>query len=314
MKNIKEIIKANAQKIGFGLAGVTTVEPLGEDGQHLKKWLESGFHADMQYMERNLEKRINPAVYLDSAGSVIVLGANYFNRTLSDSQVVKGIAMYARGRDYHDVIRKMMKKLIEKVKNDTGRDFKAKLFVDSSPVLERALARRAGLGWFGKNSCLINKKLGSYFFISGIIIDIELEPDLPYNENLCGRCTKCIDACPTGAIVSPYVIDSRLCISYHTIENKKEISEFVQKRMNGWLFGCDICQQVCPWNRRAKETEIVYFKPSRKVEELSVNDLLNLSRDKFNSIFRNSPLKRVGYEGFMRNVMIAEKHQQYNFS
>jgi epoxyqueuosine reductase len=305
MNELKTIIKNYAKRGGFSIAGITTPEPLVSDAVRLKKWLEMGFHADMTYMEKNFEKRVNPSFHIDSAKSVILFGTNYFNSVSRGSIILNGISMYARGLDYHILLMKKIRELIDEVKKETQANFNAKLFVDSSPVLERALAKRAGLGWFGKNSCLINKNLGSYFFISGIIIDIELEPDKPFNDNYCGKCTECIESCPTGAIVSSGVVDSRLCISYHTIENKKGIPEFVRKRLNGWIFGCDICQQVCPWNRKVKETVIAEFKPSEELQKLNIQDLLKMNRAQFNETFRKSPLKRAGYETFMNNLKSA---------
>ncbi len=305
MGNLEGIIKECARKVGFTLTGITTAEPLMEESSRLKRWLEMGFQADMAYMERNLEKRINPALHLRDARSVVVFGTNYFHRLPPDSGLLSGISMYARGRDYHIVLREMTESFIAHVKEKTGLQFNAKIFVDSSPLLERALARRAGLGWWGKNSCIINRESGSYFFISGIVIDIELEPDSPFNQNLCGRCTECMDACPTGAIVTPHVVDSRLCISYHTIENKGEIPEFVRKRMNGWLFGCDICQQVCPWNRKAVVSSQRNFLPDERIRGLSLEMILSLNEERFHEIFSKTPVKRAGLNGLLRNALIV---------
>lgn len=306
MNNIKKIIQESARRLGFTHSGITTTEPLVEDEEHLKKWLEIGCQADMEYMGRNFEKRTKPRLFFESGKSIIMLAANYYNNNfLPEQSFLKGVSIYARGEDYHRVLRRKMKLLIEKIKIESEANFNSKIFVDSSPILERALARSAGLGWYGKNSCLINKEIGSYFFIAGIILDIELEPDRPFTESHCGRCQRCIDACPTGAIVAPYVIDSRLCISYHTIENKHKIPEKIANRMGKWLFGCDICQEVCPWNSKAKVTTIEEFLPSQELKLLSPGELLILEREKFGSLFKKSPLKRTGYERIMRNIRIT---------
>lgn len=258
----------------------------------------------MKYMEKNFTKRFTPALHLPGAKSVILLGANYYNE-IKVQKFSKGISIYARGKDYHLVLKDMMRSLVERIKKEFEINFKAKLFVDSSPLLERALARRAGLGWIGKNSCLLNKVFGSWIFLCGMIIDIELEYDKPYAQNHCGRCRACIEACPTGAIIEPYVVDSRLCISYHTIENKGDIPKNIQLRMNGWIFGCDICQQVCPWNRRPKETKIKEFLPDQKINSLDYTGILNLDESEFKRLFSHAPIKRAGLLSIKRNVNIA---------
>ncbi len=306
-RNLTEFIKDCALKLGFDIVGIAPAEPLVEDGERLKNWLEKGFHADMDYMKRNFELRINPTLHLESAKSIIMLGVNYFNKK-AVSEAIQGISIYARGYDYHKILKEKMQTLLKKVTELTMRNLSSKIFVDSSPILERALAVRAGLGQFGKNSCVINKQYGSFFFICGIIIDLELAYDTPMAGSICGRCTKCIDACPTGAIIEQFCVDSRLCISYHTIENRKKIPESISRKMNGWIFGCDICQQVCPWNRRAKETEEKGFLPEEKIRGLSLKDILTLKEEEFHRLFSKTPLKRAGWRGFMRNVMIAAKN------
>jgi epoxyqueuosine reductase len=263
-----------------------------------------GFHADMRYMERNFKKRVNPSEHLPDARSVIIFGTNYYN-TGNDSNIIKGISVYARGTDYHLVLKKRIKGLMDEIKRATGAYFNMKIFVDSSPILERAIARRAGIGWIGKNSCLINPKLGSYLFISGVVLDMEIEPDEPTNNSYCGKCRKCIDACPTGAIVSPYVVDSRLCISYHTIENRGNIPEIIQKKMSGWVFGCDICQMVCPWNKKTPQTRVDEFFPQPQLKNLKYEDLLNMTEEDFNKLFYFSPIRRAGYKSFLRNIYIS---------
>lgn len=310
MTEITKVIKHKTQEEGFDLVGITEAEPLSEFAGNLQKWLQRGFHADMDYMSRNFELRINPMAHLKSAKSVIMLGVNYFNKE-NISDAIKGISIYARGHDYHHVLKEKIKKLLRQIKEFTGSDFNYKIFVDSSPVLERALAYRAGLGQFGKNSCLINKRIGSYFFLCGIIIDLELEYDKRINDPVCGKCTRCIDACPTGAIVEPYVIDSRLCISYHTIENRKEIPDEIARKMNGWIFGCDICQDVCPWNRKAGLTTEKSFIPEEKIKGLTLQEILNLNELQFYKLFSRTPVMRAGWSGFIRNARIALRNSHF---
>ena len=293
-------IKKLAIEAGFDACGIAKAGILTKDSLHLETWLAARYNAGMQYMENHFEKRIDPTKLAEGAKSVIVVLLNYFPKSYPFENKKLKIARYALGTDYHFVMKEMLNNLLitinEKVCKTEGR-----AFVDSAPVMERAWAREAGLGWIGKNSLLLNKDLGSYFFIGELIVDIELEYDKPIEDH-CGACRKCLDACPTRAIVSPKVINSNNCISYQTIENKGEIPEDVSRNMNGRIFGCDICQEVCPWNSKAKQHNISKLTPSSELSKLSDIDFQNMDELQFKKIFKNSAVKRAGYSGLKRNI------------
>ena len=251
----------------------------------------------MQYMARNMDKRLNPAQLVPGAQSIIVVLMDYLPAGGLNLKKYK-ISRYAWGQDYHYVIKKRLAKLLSLMQQEFG-SVQGRAFTDSAPVLERFWAQQAGLGWIGKNSLLITKH-GSYFFIGELIVDIELEYDSPFEKNFCGTCTRCIDACPTSAIIQPQVVDARRCISYLTIEYRGNFSG--QTNLHGWVFGCDICQKVCPWNNRAKPTTIKEFQPSEHLQSLTDQRLENMTKPEFKKIFRHSPVERTGYKGLMRNV------------
>lgn len=297
------IIKDEAMRLGFNGCGIARAVPLHDDAIRLEQWLAKGYQGSMTYMERNFDLRIDPAKLVLGAKSVITLTMNYFPAEAQQPQAPK-IARYAWGTDYHYVIRDKLNQLLAFIKSAIG-DVDGRGFVDSAPVLERSWAVRSGQGWIGKNGNVLTRHSGSYFFIATLITDLDLEADAPFTTDHCGTCTRCLDACPTGAIVSPTVVDASRCISYLTIELKDALipSEFHDK-MQGWMFGCDICQEVCPWNRFSKPNHEPHFTPIPEILNLSKQQWEELSEDMFNTIFKNSPLKRSKWKGIQRNLKI----------
>jgi len=300
-EQLSAFIKQEASSLGFAACGIASSIQLHEDEIHLKKWLQNGYHAEMNYMQKHADLRVNPQLLVENAKSVIVLLFNYYPSQMMDTSSDYLISAYAYGDDYHDVIRQKLKTLISKLK-EQAPDISVRGFVDSAPVLERAWATRAGLGWIGKNSMLISKKNGSYFFISELITDIELEYDMPMGGNYCGDCSRCIDACPTGAITNLRTVDANKCISYLTIENKGEIPVSFTGSYEKWIFGCDICQQVCPWNKFSSPHNEPLFSPSEELIGLKKEDWENMNIDQFKSIFKKSAVKRAKFAGLKRNI------------
>ncbi len=300
-------IKQFAKKLGFDDVGIVKAVFLEDEKERLLSWLKKNYHADMGYMERNVEKRLDPRLLVENAKSIIVLLRNYYPQKKQDTTKSYKIAKYAYGQDYHDVIKKYLWQLYDYINTEiepiTGR-----VFVDSAPVMERTWARRAGLGWIGKNSLLITKK-GSFFFISELIIDLELDYETPTYKEYCGKCTRCIDACPPKAIVAPRVVDSAKCISYQTIENKGEVDKNLTGMLDDWIYGCDICQDVCPWNRYAQASDVEEFKITEMLHEMSKEDWQNLSKLTFDNIFRKSAVKRAKYSGLVRNIKFVNKKE-----
>lgn len=294
-------IKEHALSLGFNAVGIAKAQEIEGFNDALSNWLKCGYHADMDYMNRNVEKRCNPQVLVEGAKSVISLLVTYYPNKIQPKNIPQ-IAKYAYGIDYHFVLKDKMNELWHFIAEYIP-ELKGRMFVDSAPVSDKIWAVQAGLGWLGKNSCLINKDLGSFVFICELILNVDLEYDEPYRSNFCGSCTKCIDACPTKAIIQPGVVDSNKCISYQTIENKQEtIDELVQKSMNNRLFGCDICQDVCPWNRNPVETKIKEFKANDKLYKLDVETWQEMDAENFNNLFRKSALKRAKLSGLKRNL------------
>ena len=249
-------------------------------------------------MERNFDKRLDPRKLVQDSKSVISLSFNYYTKKKQLDPNSFKVSKYAFGNDYHFVIKNKLNKLLSSLKNKIG-DFNARVFVDSAPVMERAWAERSGLGWVGKNTLMISKKKGSYFFLAEIICDLELDYDIPVMDH-CGTCTACIDACPTDAIIKPYVLDSNKCISYLTIELKDSIPKQFENKMQDWIFGCDICQDVCPWNKFSKENEHALFQPSDKFLNMKKNDWIELTEETFKKVFKNSPIKRANFKGLKK--------------
>lgn len=299
------LIKAEAKKLGFQNCGIAPAGYLDKDAVYLNDWLNSGMHAGMNYMKDNFKKRVDPVELVPGARSVISVILNYYPAEVRNDKRSLQISKYAYGRDYHEVIKKKLKKLLEIIREfdetTTGR-----FFVDSAPVLERAWAARSGLGWIGKNSNLISRKYGSFVFIGELIIDRELEYDNPAKD-YCGNCTKCIDACPTNAVIADRVIDANRCISYQTIENKGEIDNKFKGKIRNWIFGCDICQDVCPWNKRIKPAGEPDFMPCKEMLEMNRDDWEKLDEKRYNELFSGTAVKRAGFSGLKRNIAFFEK-------
>jgi epoxyqueuosine reductase len=300
------LIKQFAQTLGFEYCGIAPAQRLDEDARRLENWLTNGLHGQMKYMENNFDLRVNPEKLLPGARSVITLLLNYFpmQHQLPDSPKV---SKYAFGKDYHVVIKKKLKELLGFIKGHFG-EISGRGFVDSAPVLERTWAQRSGLGWIGKNGNLINKKSGSFYFIATVIIDLPLAYDDPFAKDHCGTCTKCIDACPTEAILGDKIIDGSKCISYFTIELKDSlVPDSMKNKFDNWIFGCDICQDVCPWNRFSKPTGEEEFAPVHEILNFTAGDWEELTEESFKNIFQNSPLKRAKFSGIKRNLHFIQQ-------
>jgi len=296
-----QTIKQEALKLGFLDCGITRAVPLKKDAFQLQNWLDKDYHGEMKYMEDHFAVRTHPNQFLPGAQSVIIILQNYFTSENQEDPKAPVISKYAFGRDYHKVVRGKLKRLklfIDAI--STG--IKSKIFVDSAPVMERSLARNAGLGWIGKNSLLLSRKYGSFFFIGGIMTNLELEPDSRKKDN-CGDCTRCIDECPTGAIVSPGIIDSRKCISYLTIEYKgNAIPSLFKSFFKNRVFGCDICQDVCPWNKNAHPHDEYGLKANPELLSLTKTDWYEMDEERFNLLFKGSAVKRAKFSGLRRNL------------
>ncbi len=299
-KIISEFIKTKAGELGFFQCGISKAGFLKDESEKIHDWLNKGFQGEMHYMQNNLEKRLDPSLLQENAKSIISVLFNYFpeKTDFQDNNFI--VSKYAFGKDYHFILKYKLKELLRSIEEKFGK-VSARIFVDSAPVLEKAWAERAGLGWIGKNTCLINKKSGSFFFIGEIILDIELEYDVPH-KNYCGSCTKCLDACPTNALIKPYTLDSRKCISYLTIENKENLPDDLKDKFEGRIFGCDICQDVCPYNRFSTKNTEPDLSPSYEFKNLKKEDWINLNKEDFNRIFKKSALKRIKFEGLKRNI------------
>ncbi len=289
-----ELIKNHAKRLGFISCGIAKADFLEEEASRLEKWLKNGFHGQMKYMENNFDKRLDPGLLVEGAKSVVSLSYNYFPDEIQCKDSYK-IAKYAYGEDYHHVIKNKLFELLAILRDETGK-INGRCFVDSAPVLERAWAEKSGLGWNGKNTLLIQKKQGSFFFLAELIIDLELEYDEPFTTDHCGKCTRCIDLCPTEAILPNNQIDSNKCISYLTIELKDNIPAQFKNQMNDWMFGCDICQDVCPWNRFSKPHNEPLFNPKEDLLEITKRDWEELTEETFGKVFKKSAVKRAKYK------------------
>ena len=299
-KRNSQLVKKLAKQIGFSSCGISKARFLQEEEKNFENWLKKGYQGTMSYLEKNFDKRLDPQKLVPGAKSVISLTYNYFpqKKTLNENSFI--ISKYAYGKDYHFIIKDKLKALFNLLKKEIG-DIEGRVFVDSAPIHERAWAKISGLGWIGKNSLLLNKKMGSYFFLAEIICDLDLEYDSSVSDH-CGTCTKCIDACPTDAITESQVLDANKCISYLTIENKNEIPKELSKSFNNYIFGCDICQDVCPWNKFAKPHNEKEFLPKEELSKFTKKDWQELTNETFNKIFKNSAVKRTKFEGLKRNI------------
>lgn len=299
-----QLIKSEAKKLGFLSCGISKADFLESEAPRLERWLKNGMHGQMQYMENHFDKRLDPRLLVDDAKSVVSLLLNYYPSNLQNQDSYK-ISKYAYGQDYHFVIKDKLKDLLKFIQSEIG-EVNGRVFVDSAPVLDKAWAAKSGLGWIGKNSNLLTKQVGSFYFIAELIIDLELEYDTPTTDH-CGSCTACLDACPTQAIVQPYVVDGSKCISYFTIELKDQIPNDFKGKFDDWMFGCDVCQDICPWNRFSKPHNESFFNPNSEILNFSKQDWKEITEDVFKKIFKNSAVKRTKLEGLKRNIEFIDK-------
>lgn len=295
-------IVAEAERMGFDACGIANATALEAESAHVEQWLEGGREGEMDYLTRNKEKRYDPRLLVEGTKSIVTVLYNYFPKQQIGAGDKYKIAKYAYGADYHDVLKNKMRLLLAHIESQTGKLENTRVFVDSAPVLDRAWAVRCGLGFIGKNTTLIHPKKGSFFFIGHLFLPIELEETGHVLGNRCGRCTKCIDACPTGALEAPFHIDARKCISYLTIEYKGSLNHLDRKTFKGWMYGCDICQDVCPYNKFSLPNMELEFQPSEKLLAMREDDWKNLTKDGFDTMFKHSAMQRAGYEGLKRNI------------
>ena len=315
MASFTEKIKQKAFEIGFHKIGVARAETLSAETEYLKQWLEKDFHGEMRWMEREPEKRTDPKLIFAEAKSVVAVALNYFTPHEHESNQSKGkVSRYAWGDDYHDVVKDKSRELLAWIKAENA-EVEGKICVDTAPVMDKAWAQRAGLGWIGKHSNLITKEYGSWVFLGEILLNLELEYDERIQPDHCGSCTACLDACPTGAIVAPYQVDSKRCLSYATIELRSpELPAEIEKNLNGWLYGCDICQDVCPWNRFEKPTEETRFEPRAGNVSADLDEILHLSPEKYAERFRRSAMKRTKISGLQRNARALQNNLTAEFT
>lgn len=299
-----QLIKAESKRLGFLSCGISKAGFLEQEAPSLENWLNNQMNGQMSYMENHFDKRLNPTLLVDDAKSVISLLLNYYPSELQNENSYK-ISKYAFGQDYHHVIKEKLKELLHFIQTEIG-EVSGRAFVDSAPVLDKAWAAKSGLGWVGKNSNLITQKVGSFYFIAELIIDLELDYDTPTTDH-CGSCTACLDACPTEAIVAPYVVDGSKCISYFTIELKDNLPQEMKGKFDDWMFGCDICQDVCPWNRFSKPHNEPLFQANSDILNFSKSDWEEITVYTFQKVFKNSAVKRTKYEGLLRNINFLKK-------
>ncbi len=295
-----KLIKDEAKRLGFLSCGISKAEFLEVEAPRLEKWLNKNMHGDMHYMENHFDKRLDPTLLVEGSKSVVSLLLNYFPSEIQKDNTAPKLSKYAYGTDYHFVIKDKLKSLLHFIKEEIG-EVGGRAFVDSAPVLDKAWAAKSGLGWIGKHSNLLSQQTGSFYFIAELIIDLELNYDSPVTDH-CGSCTACIDACPTQAIVEPYKVDGSKCISYFTIELKEQIPNSVKGQFEDWMFGCDICQDICPWNRFSKPHNEPLFNPHPELLEMTKKDWEEITQDTFNKVFQKSAVKRTKFSGLKRNI------------
>ena len=300
-----DFIKKKAIDLGFISCGISKSGFLSEEVNRFEKWLKNNYHGKMSYMERNFDKRMDTSRLVEGSKSVISLLYNYYPIEKINSDNNLKISKYAYGKDYHFIIKKKLKSLLTEIRNEIGH-IDGRVFVDSAPILERAWAKKSGLGWIGKNTNLVSKKTGSFFFIAEIIVDIELNYDNEIKDH-CGSCTACLDSCPTDALHEPYKIDASKCISYFTIELKDKFPNNLKEDFQDWIFGCDICQDVCPWNRFSVANSDPLLQPTLELKNLTKKDWIELTEEVFKVIFKESPIKRAKYKGLKRNIKYASQ-------
>ncbi|MBF7092892.1 tRNA epoxyqueuosine(34) reductase QueG [Flavobacterium sp. ALJ2] len=299
-KNLySQFIKSEAKRLGFLSCGISKAGFLEQEAPRLEDWLNKNHNGQMAYMENHFDKRLDPTLLVDDAKSVVSLLLNYYPSETQKKDSFK-ISKYAYGQDYHFVIKDKLKELLFSIQEHIG-DVSGRVFVDSAPVLDKAWAAKSGLGWIGKNSNLITQKVGSFYFIAELILDLDLEYDYATTDH-CGSCTACIDACPTEAIIAPYIVDGSKCISYFTIELKENIPQEMKGKFDDWAFGCDTCQDVCPWNRFSKAHSEPLFNPNLDVMAMSKKEWLEITEETFRVVFKNSPIKRTKFDGLKRNI------------
>ena len=298
-------MKTKAKALGFDYCGISKATFLEEQAPRLENWLKAKAHGEMQWMENHFDKRLDPRKLVPGAKSVVSLMLNYYPEKEIAKEGEYKISRYAYGRDYHKVIKKKCKEFMQSIATEVG-EIQGRAFVDSAPVMDKVWAEKSGIGWIGKNSNLINKGSGSYFFIAELIIDLELDYDAPTGD-YCGTCTKCIDACPTDAIESPYVVNGSKCISYLTIELKDKIPEEFKGMYSDWIYGCDICQEVCPWNRFSSPHNTKDFSPGKDLKNMSNKDWEEITEEVFEELFKGSAVKRTRFEGLQRNISFLKK-------
>jgi epoxyqueuosine reductase len=307
MINSKEtyskFIKAEAKRLGFLSCGISKAGFLEQEAPRLEDWLKNNRNGQMAYMENHFDKRLDPTLLVDGAKSVVSLLLNYYPGETQNQESFK-ISKYAYGQDYHTVIKEKLKEFLFSIQENIG-EVSGRAFVDSAPVLDKAWAAKSGLGWIGKNSNLLTQKVGSFYFIAELILDLDLEYDHATTDH-CGSCTACIDACPTQAIVAPYVVDGSKCISYYTIELKENIPNEMKGKFDEWAFGCDTCQDVCPWNRFSKPHSEPLFNPNPELLSFSKKDWIEITEETFRTVFKNSPIKRTKFDGLKRNIKFLQ--------
>lgn len=299
--SFSQLIKAEALKLGFDACGISKAKPLLEDRARLRSWLEAGNHGTMGYMSNHFEKRVNPSLLVENSKSVVSVLLNYFTDQKQEDPDAPKISKYALGKDYHEVLKGKLFTLLEYIRSELA-PCEGRAFVDSAPLLEKALAKEAGLGWIGKNSLLIHPRMGSFIFIGELVLDLELEYDEPFGNSLCGSCTRCMDSCPTGAIIAPSVLDARKCISYLTIETKEDIPESLTGNLSNCLIGCDICQHVCPWNSKASQHLVEEFQPKAELLKMNSMEWQSLEKTRYNQLFKGTAVERAGYARMKRTL------------
>ena len=301
-----QLIKIKAKSFGFQQCGISRAEFLEEDARPLENWLKNNYHGEMKYMENHFDKRLDPRLLVEGSKSVISLSYNYFPEEKISTLDNFKISKYAYSEDYHEVIKEILREMILELQEQIG-EFSFRVFVDSAPVLERSWAKKSGIGWVGKNANLITKQSGSFYFLAEIICDLDLETDYQTKDH-CGTCRKCIEACPTKAIITEKIIDGSKCISYATIELKNEIPDYFKDKMDDWMFGCDVCQDVCPWNRFAVPHNQSKFKTNDFLKNLKKEEWKEITQELFSEIFKKSPVKRTKFAGLKRNIEFLDKN------